>query len=48
VVADTAEDLIDIETTAEGWVRAETDRRSVEPMTSDGRPAVRLSGCAGP
>jgi hypothetical protein len=47
-VADTAEDLIDTETTAEGWVRAATDRRSVEPTTSDGRPAVRLSGCAGP
>jgi hypothetical protein len=47
VVADTTEDLIDIETIAEGWVLAEAGRRSIESITTaGGRDGLRISGCS--
>jgi hypothetical protein len=45
VVADTPEDLVDIETTAEGWVLASPVDRSIEPIAVGGGDALRISGC---
>jgi hypothetical protein len=46
VVADTPEDLIDIETTAEGWVQGSVETRSIDSIvTASGQDGLRISGC---